>query len=72
MNKKEFIKFEKIKNRKRWIILNEKEDDALGEIYYNSGWHKFVAEFNTYSYFDDSCLQRITDFVKKLNLKEKV
>ena len=31
--KKEFIKFSRMKNEERWLIINEEEDDCFGQIY---------------------------------------
>jgi hypothetical protein len=62
--KKEHIKFSKIKNENRWLIINEKEDDCFGQIYYYFKWKKYVVEFNPSGIiWDDICLQKVFEFL---------
>jgi len=66
--KKEFIEFSKIRNEKRWLIINEEKDDCFGEIYYHLAWRKYIVEWNPYGIiWDWVCLQKVVDFLKELN-----
>jgi hypothetical protein len=67
--KKEFIRFSKIEKENRWLIINDEEDDCFGQIYFYKKWKKYIVEFNDQIIWDDICLQKVTDFLKKLNKK---
>jgi hypothetical protein len=66
--KKEFIKFAKMRNEKRWLIINEEKDDCFGEIYYYPRWRQYIVEYNPSGIiWNWKCSQKIVDFLKELN-----
>ena len=65
--KKEFIKFSRMKNEERWLIINEEEDDCFGQIYYHEKWKKYVVEWNDQIVWDAICLQKVSNFLSSLS-----
>lgn len=68
---KQFVKIEKNEDHSvpfgyKYLILNRKKDDCMGQIYFKKSWKKWVVEFNHLWVFDTKCLVDITFFMQKL------
>ena len=63
---KEYITIKKF-DKNQYLILNKKENDCFGEIVFDIKWKKWVFEPNHLCKFDSICLQKIVDYMSKLD-----
>ena len=55
------------KTSPKYILVNKKEGEKVGEIYYHVSWRKWVFEPESASYFDTECLNDIVDWLKDIH-----
>jgi len=66
---KEFLTF--IKRPRGYMVLNKRNQDILGQIYYYEKWKRWVFESFEDSFFSIECLEQISGLVKALDLGDK-
>jgi hypothetical protein len=57
----------------RWIILNKKSDEPIGDIHWYGAWRQyslFLPSCDS-TVFNSECLKEIADFLNKLNRDHK-
>ena len=63
-----YIEFDELDNSPRktklWNVLSH-EDDVLGFIQYETHWRRYAFHPNDCTYYEQDCLQKITDFCKE-------
>ena len=53
----------KINDRPVYWVTNNSSGERLAILYYYPSWRQFVAQFDPGSFFNNSCLTDITDFL---------
>ena len=69
-----FIQFELIEQKGKtqtWVVVNKTSRAILADIKWYGGWHQHVFRPAELTEYNDTCLDVISGFLKRLN-KEKI
>ena len=54
-----------------WDVINTKSEEPLAQIKWYSAWRQYVIIPEPETVYNDGCLEVITGFIKRLNVKQK-
>lgn len=65
-----WIRFEELPKLKpshktdRWQVIANEGDDDLGEVYWNTGWRRYIFAPYSNCIFEQDCLRDIAEFIE--------